>query len=103
MFDTSIDLLWGGLALAIVVLAGFLSYLLYSVTKVVQESRKTVEDVNKKLAKIDPIVDSTSTTVSSLMQTIDGINNGILKPIESFSQVFKGIRSAAKVFTSKEK
>lgn len=102
MIDNSTDLLLGAIAISVVGVSAFSCYLIYALTKTVQEAKKTVEDVNKKLEKVDPIVDSTSTTISSLMQTIDSINNGILKPVASFSQVIKNVRSATKIFTEKK-
>ena len=103
MINTSMDLMLVSIAIAVLGLSGFFCYLIYSLTKVVQESRKTVEDVNKKLEKIDPVVDSTSTTISSLLETVDTINNGVLKPVASFSKIIKNFRAAANIFTKKDK
>lgn len=102
MLETSKDLLFIAIAIAVLALGGYLSYLFYSLAKLVQESKRTVEDVNKKLEKIDPLVDNTTETVNSLMSTVQAIDNGILKPIASLSDVIKNIRSAAAIMKGKK-
>ncbi len=101
MFNTSTDLLLIAIAISVLSLSGYLSYLIYSLAKVVQESKKTVEDVNKKLEKIDPIIDSSAETVTSLMETLRTINNNVLKPVASFSKIFNNVKQAISVFTKK--
>lgn len=102
MLNTSTDLLLIAIAISVLGLSGYLSYLIYSLAKVVQESKKTVEDVNKKLEKVDPLVDSSTETISSLMETLQTINNNILKPVASVSGVIKNLRSAVAVFKDKK-
>jgi len=102
MLNTSTDLLLIAIAISVLGLTGYLSYLIYSLAKVVQESKKTVEDVNKKLGKIDPIVESSAETISSLMETLKSINDNLLKPVASFSKLFKNVRQAVEVFTAKK-
>ena len=75
MLETSSDLLIIVGAFCLLVFTGFLCYLIYSLTKIVQESKKTVEDVNKKMEKLNPVIDNTTMTISSLMQKDKGSQN----------------------------
>lgn len=93
MLETSNDILLIASSIAILAFTGFLCHLVFNLTKIVQESKKTVEDVNKKLSTIDPLVSDLTTTVNSLTSTIQDINNNLLKPIASISQVFKKFRN----------
>lgn len=103
MLETSNDLLLIASSIAILVFTGFLCYLVFSLTKLIQESKKTVEDVNKKLEKIDPLVDDLTKTVGSLTGTIQNINDNILKPVASISTVFKKFRNIVGAFRGEEK
>ncbi len=103
MLEKSTDLLYIALAICALGFTAFLCYLLLALTKVVQESKKTVEDINKKLEKINPIVDTSTTTITSLMETVQTINDNILKPVASLSKMFKGWRQAASIFRGKDK
>lgn len=102
MLETSKDILFIAISIAVLAVSGYLSYLLYSVTKLTQESKKTVEDVNKKLEKVNPVIDSAAETIQSLTETIQAINDGILKPIASISEIIKKVRTVQNIF-SKEK
>jgi uncharacterized protein YoxC len=99
MLETSKDILYIAISVAVLAVSGYLSYLLYSVTKLIQESKKTVEDVNKKLEKVNPVLDSATNTVKSLSETIQAINDGILKPIASISEVIKKVKTIQNIFT----
>lgn len=83
---------------AILVLAGFISYLIYAMTKVVQSTNVTVDDINKKLEKVDPVFDETTKTLTDLNQSVQSINENMLKPIASIASVFKGVRQAMASF-----
>ncbi len=98
MLETSNDVLLIASSIAILTFTGFLCHLVFNVTKIVQESKKTVEDVNKKLNEIDPMVRDLTTTVNGLTTTIQDINNNILKPIASISQVFKKVKNIMGAF-----
>lgn len=98
MLETSKDLLFIALAISCLTLTGYLCYLIYSVTKLAQESKKTIEDVNKKLEKVNPVLDSTTGTINSLMETLKTINNGILKPIASISEIIKKVKVIKNIF-----
>jgi len=102
MLETSKDLLLVALAISVLALTGYLCYLLYSLSKLVQETKKTVEDVNKKLDKINPTLDSATQTINSLLETLQTINNSLLKPIASISQVFKKIKNVAAILRGKK-
>lgn len=102
MTSTDFILIAGGVA--ILALSGFLCHLIFNLTQVIKEGRKTVVDVNAKLEKVNPVIDETSKTMVDLNESIQAINSGILKPLASFAQVFKGLKQAAGVFTAaKEK
>lgn len=102
MLETSNDILLIASSIAILAFTGFLCYLVFSLTKLIQESKKTVEDVNKKLEEINPMVIDLTTTVNGLTTTIQDINNNLLKPIASVSQVFKKVRNIIGIFKGKE-
>lgn len=98
MLETSQDILFIAIAVAVLTLSGYLCYLIYSLTKLTQESKKTVEDVNKKLEEVNPVLDSASNTVKSLTETIQAINNGILKPIVSITEIVKKVGIIKNIF-----
>lgn len=102
MLQESSDILYIAISIAVLTVSGFFSYLLYSLSKLTQESKKTVEDVNKKLDKINPVVDSATKTAESLTETIQTINNGVLKPIASLSDLIKKFRTISKIFKGEE-
>ena len=101
MLETSKDILFIAISIAVLAISGYFSYLLYSLTKLTQESKKTVEDVNKKLEKVNPVLDSATNTIKSLSETIQAINDGILKPIASLSEVIKKVRTVQNIFNKK--
>lgn len=101
MLSSSTDLLFIALAICVMAFTGFVCYFIYSLTQTVKESTKTVKDVNKKLEKIDPMIDDLCATVNSVTGTVRNINNNILKPIASISQVFKKFRNIVSVFSKK--
>lgn len=82
----------------ILILTGFISYLLYAMTRVVQSSNVTIDDINKKLEKVDPIVDETTKTITELNQSAQAINENMLKPIASFASMFKGFQQVVSSF-----
>lgn len=102
MFQESVDLWYGALAIAVVLVAGFLAYLLWALAKLVLEGKRTVEDVNKKLEKIDPVVNESTTTLTDLLKTLRMINDNVLKPVANFSQVIGNVRRAVEVFRGKK-
>lgn len=96
MDGTNFILYAGGAS--VIILTSFLCYLIYSIAKLVSEGNKTVADVNKKLEKIDPVFDETTKTLVDLNESIQAINNGILKPIASVASVFRGVKQAISTF-----
>lgn len=97
MLETSKDLLLVALAISVLALTGYLCYLIYSLAKLIQETKKTVEDVNKKLDKVNPTLDATIKTVNSLLETLKIINDNLLKPVASLSQVIKKIKNIVSI------
>lgn len=83
---------------AILILTGFISYLLYAMTKVVQSANVTVDDVNNKLKKVDPVVDETTKTLTELNESVQTINENVLKPVASIASLFKGFSQIANSF-----
>ncbi len=103
MLSTSTDLLFIALSICVVAFTAFVCYLIYNLTQTVKESTKTMQDVNKKLEKVDPMVDDLTETVGSVTETVRDINKNILKPIASISQIFKKFKNITSVFSEKEK
>jgi len=101
MLNTSSDLLLIVLAICSLALAGFVCHLVYHLTLLIKESQKTVTDINKKLEKIDPVLNSTVETVTALTQTIKTLNENLLRPIASFTEIFKSLKNIAGIFKKK--
>ncbi|MBU1118431.1 DUF948 domain-containing protein [Patescibacteria group bacterium] len=95
MLQTSSDVLYLCGSLALLAFTGFLCYFIYALTKTVQESQKTLEDVNGKLKRVDPVVDETVTTLTDINKSVQTINENVLKPIASLAGVVKGIKQTA--------
>ncbi|MFC1640524.1 hypothetical protein ACFL2D_00585 [Patescibacteria group bacterium] len=100
MFETSLDMLYIAIGTSILVVAGFLSYLLYKAAKMVEESSKTVENVNKQLAKIDPVVDEVIPTIQEVNESVRGINKNIIHPISNLGNYVKKFSSIFNFLTT---
>lgn len=94
----SLDFLLIALGVCALVLTGYICYALLNLSRVLREFKKSLGDINKKLDKINPVVESFGSTTISLMETIQAINNNLLKPVASFSKVIKHIKTAWTVF-----
>ncbi len=91
MLESSLDLLWIALALSALLLCGFLVHLIFNLTKVIRESRKTVHNVNKKLHSLDDAVEETGETMTEFNRTIQLLNTNILQPLTKVTSLVKGI------------
>lgn len=98
MFETSLDLLYIAIALGVILFAIFLSFVLYRSAKLIEETERTVKDVNKKLEKIDRVIDDTIPTITEVNETVRHINSNIIKPVSSIGSVFKKIASFTNAF-----
>lgn len=67
-----------------------------------KETTKTLENFNRKLEKIDPLLDEATGTVANLLGTVNEIDRNVLKPIASLSQVFKKFRNIFGIFNSND-
>lgn len=102
MFDTSKDVFWIILSASIGLVSILLSVVLFRVAKIIQESEKTVKNVNRKLKKLDPIIDDGVPIVSSFLETLEGINNHILKPVLGIGSAIRGISGLSSLFRKKK-
>ena len=100
MFETSLDLLYGAIAIGVLLFAGFLSYVLFRTGKIIEESQKSVETVNKNLSKLETVVDDVIPTIREVNMTVRDINSNIVKPVTSIGQIFRKFRSIAGIFSS---
>jgi uncharacterized protein YoxC len=90
--------LFFALSLAILAVSGYFCYLLFCWAKLIQETKRTIEDLNRKLSKIDPVLDEASGTATDLLQTMREIDKNFLKPVASFSKVVKKLKNIIGVF-----
>lgn len=90
--------LFFALSLSILAVSGYFCYLLFCWAKLMQETKRTMQDLNKKLEKVDPVVDEVVGTTADLLQTVREIDRNFLKPIASFSKVIKKIKNVIGVF-----
>ncbi|MEW6407345.1 MAG: DUF948 domain-containing protein [Patescibacteria group bacterium] len=102
MLEIGKTILFFALSLAILSVSGYFCYLLFNWAKLMQETKRTVEDLNKKLAKVDPVLDEASGTATDLLQTVREIDKNFLKPIASFSRVVKKIKNITGIFSGGE-
>lgn len=93
MFEASIDLLWGAIALSVLGVSGFLCYLLFHSAGLVRESRRTVEDVNGKLKRVDPALDALVVSLEEVQTAITSVRHNIVEPISSIAGMLRGIAS----------
>lgn len=90
------------LSLAILGVSGYFCYLLFNWAKLVRETNKTLADINKKLEKVDPILNEASETSCELLKTVKEIDKNFLKPIASVSQIVRKIKEFIAVFKQQE-
>lgn len=98
MLEVGKTVLFFALSLAILAMSGYFSYLLFNWAKLMQESKKTLEDLNRKLGKIDPLFDEVTETTTDLLSTVREIDKNFLKPIASFSRVVKKLKNILGIF-----
>lgn len=91
MLNTSQDVFWIALALSIVVVSTCLAVVLIRLSGILKEGEKTVQDVNKKLEMTNPVLEESTRTVSSLMQTLQTIDQSFLNPAVKLGVALKGI------------
>ena len=91
MFETTKDIYWLILGISIASTALMLSYVLYRLAKILEETRFTVKDVNKKLKKTDELFDEGVPAITGLMQTLGTINKQILRPITGVGAIFRAL------------
>jgi uncharacterized protein YoxC len=96
MINTSQDVFWILLAISILLTAGFLSFVLYRVGKITEEAQKTVKDINIKLKKLNPLLDEGIPAVNSLIESLQQLNKGIIKPVLGLGGTIAGITSILK-------
>lgn len=98
MMEVGRTILFFALSIAILAVSGYFCYLLFCWAKLMQETKRTMQDLNKKLEKVDPVVDEAAGTATDLLQTVREIDRNFLKPIASFSKVIKKIKNVIGVF-----
>ena len=90
MFEESIDYLWVAAAIGVLVVGIVLAYLIYQMALVVKESRKTVEDVNRKLIKADPVVDAVVRTANDASESVTLVKKNVVEPVTNLGGMVKG-------------
>lgn len=91
MFSTSRDILNLGIAIAVVVVAGYLSYLFYHLANLAKESKKSVERVNTQLDRVDGLINEIIPTVQGINSTVRKIHESLVSPINSLLGIVKRI------------
>lgn len=89
MFTTSSDLLHLAIAIAVLLVGGYLSYLFYHLANLAKESQKSVERVNHQLDKVDALVDEVIPTVQGINSTVRRIHESLVSPLNSVLGLFK--------------
>lgn len=89
MFEESIDYLWVAAAIGVLVVGLVLAYLIYQMALVVKESRKTVEDVNRKLIKADPVVDAVVRTANDASESVTLVRKNVVEPVTNIGSIVK--------------
>lgn len=89
MLETSRDILNIAIALAVVVVGGYLSYMFYHLARLAKESQQSVERVNAQLDKVDALVDEVIPTVQSINGTVRKIHESLVSPLNSLLGLFK--------------
>lgn len=83
MFSTSNDILHLAIALAVLVVSGYLSYMFYHLANLAKESQKSVEHVNTQLDRVDSVMDEVIPTVQSINGTVRHIHESLIPPIDT--------------------
>ncbi|MCA9375740.1 MAG: hypothetical protein KC925_01625 [Candidatus Doudnabacteria bacterium] len=93
MFDESKDILWLAIAISVIGVSGFLSYLLLHTAHLVRESKRTVEDVNGKLKRVDPALDAITKALEEASVAVTSLRENVIEPIASIGGVIKSFSS----------
>jgi len=99
MFNESIDLLWLAIALAVLVVSGFTAYLIFHLAHLVRESKRTVEDVNGKMKRVDPALDALTSTAQELSKSVESLRTNVIEPIAGIGGFLKGILNFKNAFS----
>lgn len=98
MLELGRTVLFFALSIGILAMSGYFCYLLFNWAKMTKETTKTLENFNRKLEKIDPLLDEATGTVTNLLGTVNEIDRNFLKPIASLSQIVKKVRNIFSIF-----
>jgi len=102
MLEVGKTTLFFALSGALLGVSGYFCYLLFNWAKLISETKKTMQDLNKKLEKVDPVLDEATGATTDLLQTVREIDKNFLKPVASFSKVVKKIKNIVSVFNEEE-
>ena len=89
MFETTKDIYWLILGIGVGVVALMLAYLLFKIAKLVEEAQHTVKDINSKLKQTDKLLEEGVPALTSMIQTVQILNQQILRPLVSVGAAFK--------------
>lgn len=89
MVSTSKDLLEIAIAIAVLVVGGYLSYLLFHLANLAKESKKSVERVNTELDRVDALMDEIVPTVQGINNTVRRVHESLITPLDSLMGIFK--------------
>lgn len=96
MVSTSKDLLEIAIAIAVLVVGGYLSYLFYHLANLAKESKKSVERVNGELDRVDALMDEIVPTVQGINNTVRHVHESLISPLDSILGIFKRITNFSK-------
>jgi predicted PurR-regulated permease PerM len=77
MFNTSVDVMYGALSLAIIVFTGFLVWMMYYAVQILKQGNEVIADIRSKIAEFESAIASIKEKVVSSATSISFIASQI--------------------------
>lgn len=94
MLQTSVDLWYFSLSVGLLVLIGFISFVLYKIGKLISDFSLTVGEVNHKLEMTDETVNLANDSLRMVNESLRNILMLIDQLVETFNQASGEIKKA---------
>lgn len=99
MFDTSIDLMYGALSIAILVFTAFLCWMMYYAIQILKQGNEVIAEIRQKITEFENALAAIKEKVVSSATSISFIASEIGTVVD----VVKGLKGTKKSTTRKKK
>jgi len=100
MLETSVDLWYVSLSIGVLVLVGFISFVLFYLGRLIRDVSGTVGEVNHKLEMMDETINLANDTLRMTNESVRNILSLTDDLVETFSSVSDEIKRVISAFSS---